>query len=53
MYRLLPNGRLAIFPDSHGSYMGEIMSPNPKSKVPELFVAMLDEYLALPMPGVK
>jgi pimeloyl-ACP methyl ester carboxylesterase len=48
MYRLLPRGRLSIFPENHGSYMGEIMSPNPKSKVPELFVAMLNEYLALP-----
>jgi pimeloyl-ACP methyl ester carboxylesterase len=53
MYRLLPHGRLSIFPDNHGSYMGEIMSPNADSKVPELFVAMLNEYLAAPMPGVK
>ena len=53
MYRLLPHGRLSIFPDNHGSYMGEIMSPNVDSKVPELFVAMLNEYLAAPMPGVK
>jgi pimeloyl-ACP methyl ester carboxylesterase len=53
MYRLLPHGRLSIFPDNHGSYMGEIMSPNADSKVPELFVAMLNEYLAAPMPGAK
>lgn len=53
MYRLLPHGRLSIFPDNHGSYMGEIMSPNADSKVPELFVAMLNEYLAAPMPRVK
>ena len=53
MYRLLPHGRLCIFPDNHGRYMGEIMSPDADSKVPELFVAMLDEYLAAPMPGVK
>jgi pimeloyl-ACP methyl ester carboxylesterase len=24
-YRLLPHGRLSIFPSSHGSYMGEVM----------------------------
>jgi pimeloyl-ACP methyl ester carboxylesterase len=53
MYRLLPHGRLAMFPGSHGSYIGEIMSPDPGSKVPELFVAMLEEYLAAPMPGAK
>lgn len=48
MYRLLPHGRLAILPGTHGSYMGEAMSPDPNSKVPELFVAMLDEFLAAP-----
>ncbi|HEX7964567.1 MAG TPA: alpha/beta hydrolase [Gammaproteobacteria bacterium] len=46
MYRLLPRGRLAILPGSHGSYLGEAMSPDPDSKVPELFVAMVDEFLA-------
>ena len=45
MYRLLPHGRLAIIPGNHGSYMGEIMSSGTHSKVPELFVAMIDEFL--------
>jgi hypothetical protein len=49
MYRLLPHGRLAILGGSHGSYLGEAMSADPNSKVPELFVAMLDEYLAAPV----
>ena len=53
MYRLLPHGRLAVFPATHGSYIGEIMSPDPGSKMPELFVAMLEEYLAAPMPETK
>jgi pimeloyl-ACP methyl ester carboxylesterase len=53
MSRLIPNGRLAIFPGYHGEFMGEVMAPNPDSKVPELFVAMLNEYLAAPMPGSK
>ncbi|SEO85536.1 Pimeloyl-ACP methyl ester carboxylesterase [Mucilaginibacter sp. OK283] len=43
--RLLPHGRLTIMPGSHGAFMGEVMAPNPDSKVPELFVAMLDEFL--------
>jgi len=46
MYRLLPNSRLAILPGNHGSYMGEAMSPDSDSKVPALFVAMVDEFLA-------
>ena len=48
MYRLLPHARLAILPGSHGSYMGEAMSPDPDSKIPELFVAMVNEFLASP-----
>ncbi len=46
MSRLLPHGRLIIMPGSHGAFMGEIMAPNPDSKVPLLFVAMLNEFLA-------
>lgn len=46
MHRLLKNSRLAILPGNHGSYMGEAMSPDPKSKVPELFVALVKEFLA-------
>ena len=49
MYRLLPHGRLAIIPGNHGSYMGEIMSSGSNSKVPELFVAMIDEFLSSPV----
>ncbi len=49
MYRLLPHSRLAILPGTHGSYMGEAMSPDPHSKIPELFVAMIDEFLAEPI----
>lgn len=50
MSRMLLHGRLAIFPGYHGEFMGELMAPNPDSKVPELFVAMVNEYLAAPMP---
>ena len=48
MYRLLPQARLAIIPGTHGSYMGEIMSPDPNSKIPELFVVLIHEFLATP-----
>jgi pimeloyl-ACP methyl ester carboxylesterase len=51
MYRLLPSARLAILPGNHGSFMGEAMSPDPNSKMPELFVAMVNEFLAGPASG--
>ena len=53
MYRLLPHGRLAILPGTHGSYMGEAMSRDSNSKVPELFAAMLDEFLGAPVTENK
>jgi pimeloyl-ACP methyl ester carboxylesterase len=49
MYRLLPKGRLAIIPGTHGSFIGEAMSSNPESKVPELFAALMDEFLSTPV----
>ena len=45
-HRLLANSRLAILPGDHGSYMGEAMSWGKTSRVPELFVALLNEFLA-------
>ena len=50
MMRLLPKGRLAIFPGRHGEFFGEAMYPDADSKVPELFVALVDEFLAAPAP---
>lgn len=49
MHLLISNSRLAILPGNHGSYMGEIMSSDQTSKVPELFVAMVDEFLSQKM----
>lgn len=46
MARTLPHARLAILPGTHGSYLGEIMSRGQVSKIPELFVAMVNEFLA-------
>lgn len=45
MSRLFAHGRLAILPGNHGSYMGEAMTPDTGSKIPELFVAMVNEFL--------
>lgn len=45
MARLFPHGRLAILPGTHGSYIGEAYNPKPESKIPDLFVAMVNEFL--------
>ncbi|GAC1477382.1 MAG: alpha/beta hydrolase [Gemmatimonadaceae bacterium] len=44
--KLLPHGRLAILPGGHGDFMGEAMVPHSDSRVPELFVALCDEFLS-------
>ena len=46
MSRLLPHGRLSILPGTHGEYMGEIMTPNVHERVPQLFVALVEEFLS-------
>ena len=46
MSHTLPHGRLAILPGTHGSYIGEAFLPKPESKIPDLFVAMVNEFLA-------
>jgi pimeloyl-ACP methyl ester carboxylesterase len=51
MSRLLPRGRLAILPGTHGSYMGEAMTSNTGSKIPEFFVVVVNEFLAAPVDG--
>ena len=45
MFRLLPHGRLAILPGIHGEYLGEATVARAGSKVPELFVALVEEFL--------
>jgi pimeloyl-ACP methyl ester carboxylesterase len=50
MYRAFPSARLAILPGNHGSYMGEAMSRDQDSKIPLLFTALVEEFLAAPMP---
>ena len=46
MYRLINNSRLTILPGNHGSYMGEIMTPDPDRVAMEYFVAQVNEFLA-------
>ncbi len=53
MHRNLKSSRLAIIPGNHGSYMGESMTPEPVGKVPQLFAALLEEFLSAPMPTAQ
>jgi pimeloyl-ACP methyl ester carboxylesterase len=43
--RLIPNARLLIVPGNHGSYLGELCTIVPGSKIPEMVVRVIDEFL--------
>lgn len=45
MFRLLPHSKLAILPGGHGEYIGEIMTAKDGSKLPELTVTLIEEFL--------
>jgi hypothetical protein len=48
LFRLLPNAKLAILPGGHGKYIGEITAIKEGSKLPEMTVAMIEEFLDVP-----
>lgn len=47
MKHVFPRAHLAVFPGVHGAYLGvaETAATKPASKLPELTVALLDEFL--------
>ena len=45
-----PHARPEILPGNHGSYLGEITSPDPGSNVPRLFVTLVEEFLNGKLP---
>jgi pimeloyl-ACP methyl ester carboxylesterase len=45
MSKLIPNAELMILPGTHGAYLGEICTAVPNSKLPEMTVAMVEEFL--------
>jgi pimeloyl-ACP methyl ester carboxylesterase len=49
MSRLLPGSRLAILPGAHGQYLGEALFADNNSKLPDFFVAMVEDFLAAPV----
>ncbi len=45
MTKLIPNSRLAILPGDHGSFIGEVCAAQKGSKMPEMTVNMINEFL--------
>jgi pimeloyl-ACP methyl ester carboxylesterase len=43
--RLLPHGRVSILPGTHGSYLGEIMTPDVSDRTVGIFVDLVNEFL--------
>ena len=45
MSKLIPKAELMILPGTHGTYFGEICTAVPGSKLPEMTVEMIEEFL--------
>jgi pimeloyl-ACP methyl ester carboxylesterase len=45
MFRLLPHARLSILPGIHGAYIGEVTTGMEHSKIPDLAVSIIEEFL--------
>jgi pimeloyl-ACP methyl ester carboxylesterase len=49
MFRLLPHARLAILPGKHGAYIGEATTEMEDSRIPDLAVSIIEEFLNKPV----
>ena len=45
MSHKIPNSELMILPGTHGSFIGEVCTASPGSKMPEITVALIEEFL--------
>jgi pimeloyl-ACP methyl ester carboxylesterase len=45
MSHLIPNARLMVLPGVHGSYLGEVCTAIKDSKIPEMTVQVVEEFL--------
>ena len=45
MSKLIPNAQLMILPGTHGSFIGEVCVAEEGSKMPEITVAIIEEFL--------
>jgi pimeloyl-ACP methyl ester carboxylesterase len=48
MHHLIANSRLAIFPGGHGDYLGEFSTGNTDTKLHQVFINMVIEFLDTP-----
>jgi pimeloyl-ACP methyl ester carboxylesterase len=46
MSHVIPNAELMILPGTHGSYIGEVCTMVEGSKIPEMAVAVIEEFLS-------
>jgi len=53
MSKLIPHAELMIIPGTHGAYLGEICTAVPGSKLPEMTVAIIEEFLNKPVEEKK
>lgn len=53
MAHLFPNSQLVVFPGGHGTYMGEVTAAKEGSKLPDLVVSLIEEFLDAPIPITK
>ncbi len=45
MQKLIPNAQLVILPGAHGAFLGEVCTAVPGSRLPELTVGLVEEFL--------
>jgi pimeloyl-ACP methyl ester carboxylesterase len=45
MSQIIPNAQLMILPGTHGSFIGEVCAAEKGSKMPEMTIAMIKEFL--------
>jgi pimeloyl-ACP methyl ester carboxylesterase len=45
MSKLIPNAELIILPGAHGAFLGEVCTAVPESKLPEITVQLVEEFL--------
>jgi pimeloyl-ACP methyl ester carboxylesterase len=53
MSRLVPDSQLMIVPGNHGSFIGEICSVEEGSRIPEMTVTVIEEFLNKPINNEK
>jgi len=50
MSRLIPSARLVVLPGAHGAYIGELSTPQVKTNMPHVTVAIVNDFLDGSLP---